>query len=354
MNPLNRVITAFILFITVTFIGCSAIQKYIDRKGLESSCSEIIQSYKHGDPEGFSGFIREFSPDAALSPFETGMPERADIGNWRLDFDDAPAVVQEKLVFRTKLSAITHEKDRLVVYLYSSGNIKESRVMIFVPGMGVSDFALKFIHRFFRSIIKNGYTLAVYVPPYHMDRIPPGGKSGADFFTSNHERNIRMIAGCTSELRSLVRYFNKSGAAEVSGWGGSMGASFLLLSAAYEKYGNITVMIPVLDWNTLLLDSPYLCPMKDKMQGDGWNLEDVRSGYSMVSPVNVKLKIKPERFMIMFGEFDQLTPLSTLETYRARTGNPVTKFYPRSHSTILTDFGVYEDYDRQLVEWGSR
>jgi hypothetical protein len=342
-------ITAALLILL--FLSCSDFQKYLDKSGIESSCKEIMRDYQKENPGVLSLFLKNFSLAKYTEPFDTGEPEVRSIGEWKLDIPEVPGLIQEKLFFNTPLSALTHRDDKLVLYIYRKAEIKGGRVLLFVPGMGVSNFALLFIKHFFKEIISRGYILAVYVPPYHLDRIPPGKNQGEGFFTHDSVRNIKMIAGCTSEVRSAVKYFKLQGVSDISAWGGSMGGSFLLLSAEFETYSHITTMIPVLDWNTLLLDSPEVCELKKRLMADGYSEDKLRYAYSIVSPMEHRVITPPDKILILFAKYDQLTSLALLEKYRKTHNNPMVKIYNRSHATILTDFAVYDDYATQLDMW---
>jgi hypothetical protein len=318
---------------------------------MESSCDEIIRDYQKGDPEDLSLFLENFSISKSTAPFDTGEPEVRPIGEWKLDIPEVPGLIQEKLFFNTPISALTHRDDKLILYIYRKAEIKGGRGLLFVPGMGVSDFALVFIKHFFKEIITRGYILAVYVPPYHLERIPPDKNRGEGFFTHDTIRNVKMISGCTSEVRSTVRYFKSQGVSDISAWGGSMGGSFLLLSAEFEAYSHLTTMIPVLDWNTLLLDGPEVCELKKRLISDGYSEDKLRYAYSNVSPIKHTVITPRDKMLILFGKYDQLTSMTLLEKYRETHNNPLIKIYDRSHSTILTDFGIYKDYAAQLDKW---
>jgi hypothetical protein len=345
------IITAGVSVLLIFFLSCSAFQKYLDKTGMESSCDEIIKDYQKGNPAELSLFLENFSISKSTTPFDPGEPVRKPIGEWKLHIPEVPGLIQEKLFFKTPLSGLTHRDDKLILYVYRKAEIKGGRVLLFIPGMGVSDFALVFIKHFFKEIISRGYILAMYVPPYHLERIPEGKERGAGFFTHNSIRNVKMITGCTSEVRSAVQYFKKHGVSDISAWGGSMGGSFLLLSAEFENYSHLTAMIPVLDWNTLLLDSPEVCELKNRLLADGYSEDKLRYAYSIVSPMEHEVKTRPDRMLILFAKYDQLTSTNLLEKYMKKHNAPLFRIYERSHSTILTDFGIYEDYAAQLDLW---
>jgi hypothetical protein len=331
--------------------SCAAFQKYLDNSGMESSYESIIKDYNPGSPVEFSRFVKNFSLAQSTSPFDPGTPEQKPIGDWELEPPKGVTLIQEKLVFHTPASGLTHSNDKLVLYVYRQGEINGSRVLLFAPGMGVSNFALMFLKDIFTEIIKRGYTLVLYVPPYHLDRIQPGKDRGEGFFTADNERNIRMIAACASEVRTAMRYLKSKGALDVAAWGGSLGASFLLLSAEHEQYTHLTVMIPVIDLNSALLDNPEMKRLKDRLLADGFSGEVLRQAYGMVSPMDHQTLTPPDKMLILFARYDQLTPMTALEAYRKSHGNPRVIIYDRSHATILTASDLYDDYAAQLDEW---
>lgn len=347
-----KITCAVIAVLLLSVFSCTALQKYIDKTGIESSCRDIMNLYTPGDPAELDDFLRDFSLSDSTAPYDTGIPEVKDIGKWRLDIPGVEGLIQEKLFFRTPLSSLTHSNDKLVIYTYRQGLSYGDKVLLFIPGMGVSDAALFFIGNFFKEIVKRGYTLAVYIPPYHLERIPEGADSGVGFFNHDSQRNSKIITGCTSEIRSIVKFFRSRGSDDISAWGGSMGASFLLLSAHFERYSHLTLMIPVLDWNSLLLDNPGFCILKQQLISDGYDEEVLRKLYNLVSPLNYSLLTEPGKVFFMTAQYDQLTSMELTEKYRETHNNPLIKIYKRSHSTILTDYDIYSDYAAQLDKWG--
>lgn len=343
----------YISVILIFIVSCTAFQKYLDRTGIESSCDDIMKEYHTGDPAELSVFIDNFSLARLMEPFVPVNPEIGPIGKWKLDIPEVPGLIQEKLFFNTPLSEITHREDKLVLYIYRPEKINGNKMLLFIPGMGVSNPALFFIKNFFKEIIKRGYTLVIYIPPYHLERIPAGKKSGEGFFNHNAIRNIRIITGCTSEVRSITRYFRSKGASDISAWGGSMGASFLLLSAISEPYSHLTIMIPVLDWNSLMLDNPGFCELKQHLLADGYSEDALRRIYNLISPINYPILTPPERILMIVAKHDQLTSIYLTDKYRQTHNNPLMKIYDRSHSTILTDYDIYSDYAEQLDKWNN-
>jgi len=340
-------IPVFLIF----FLSCAAVQKYLDRTGIESECRDILKRYRAGDPAELSDYIKQFSLDRATKPFNPGILEVRSIGKWKLEIPVTYGLVQEKIFFRTSLSTLTHFNDKLVLYVYRPQVIKDRKMLLFIPGMGVSNTALFFIKNFFKEILTRGYTLVVYIPPYHLERIPPGRKAGEGFFSHDTVMNSKIITGCTSEIRSILKYFRTQGVKDISAWGGSMGASFLLLSAQYEFYSHLTVMIPVLDWNTLLLDNPGFCVLKQRLLSDGYPEKAIRNIYNKISPMHYSVITPPGQVLIMAAKYDQLTSTEVIENYRHVHNNPTIKIYDRSHSTILTDYNIYSDYAEQLDMW---
>jgi hypothetical protein len=352
-NSKKLLLYIFLPALLAVLSSCTAFQKYLDNSGMESSYESIIKDYNPGSPVEFSRFVENFSLAQSTIPFDPGIPEQKPIGDWELEPPKGTALIQEKLVFHTPASGLTYTDDKLVLYVYRQGEIKGNRVLLFAPGMGVSNLALMFLKNIFTEIIKRGYILVVYVPPYHLDRIQPGKDRGEGFFSADNERNIRMIAACASEVRTATRYIKSRGAVDVAAWGGSLGATFLLLSAEYEQYSHLTVMIPVIDLNSALLDNPEMKGLKDRLLADGFSGEVLRQAYSMESPMDHQTLSPPDKMLILFARYDQLTPMTALEAYRKSHGNPCVIIYDRSHATILTASAMYDDYAAQLDEWGA-
>jgi hypothetical protein len=67
-----------------------------------------------------------------------------------------------------------------------------------------------------------------------------------------------------------------------------------------------------------------------------------------VSPFNYPLTIASEKVLILYAEYDQLTPSDLIRVYARKNKIKNILGYRRSHSTILLTSDMYRDYGRFL------
>lgn len=331
----------------VSLSGCSYIQKSIDISGIKDISREIMDNFHPGKP----GELRRFAQSVDLSV--STAPERdvklsvTSLKKWSMNPGPAGKIIEERIEFPGYVN-IEGNNRNAVFYLYRKGGLEKRNVILWIPGMGVSDFAFRFIKKFFKEELSRNYDIVFYNIPYHLERKKPGGGNGDGFLTSDNSRNIRLFLNSVKEVRTILRYLKKRGVRSIGGWGGSIGATIILLTSEVEKFDHLTVMIPVLDLNLVALDNRYMRDVVGRLKKSGFRERDIREAYRTVSPVNYSLKVDPDRVQILYAEYDQLTPPGVIRKFAKTYKIKNVRGYSRSHATILLTSGIYRDYGRFL------
>ncbi len=327
--------------------GCAYIQKSIDIRGIKSDEKNFTSDYNPGTPEELQHFLDNLSIKDATKPLHLDKVTIQPMDRWKLKSQPGRTLIMEKASFP---SEIKHPdgNDTAVFYIFRQGELKNRKVILWVPGMGVSDMAFRFIKNFFNESLKRDYDIVFFVPPYHLERTEKGKKTGEGFFTSNTIGNFKVILSSIQELRTMYSWLKKEGVSEIGGWGGSMGGSMLLLLSGIETLDHICVMIPVIDWKAGILNNSNLAEYKKLLVKSGFSEELLDKAYEILSPAYNTLKIDPLRTMVLYAEYDQITPVSITETFIKKYSIQNTKKYKRSHGTILLSSDLYKDYGKFL------
>jgi hypothetical protein len=145
------------------------------------------------------------------------------------------------------------------------------------------------------------------------------------------------------ELRTISQYLKDRGVKSIGGWGGSIGASMLLLMAQMVDLDHLCIMIPIINWETVTLENTYMKNVLLRYEREGFSKETLMKAYGLINPINYPIRVKPERLHIMYAEYDQLSP--EVVTLNFARKNKITKIvsYRRSHATILLSDRLYED-----------
>jgi hypothetical protein len=338
------------LFALVVVLGCTScvmIQKQLDVYGIKSDVSYINKHFSPGSPAELSAFLDTVTLERETHPVSsaivrtvpcTRVPEP-------LSHDNR---LHERLVFP---SVITHTDgpDSAVFYVCKRfPSLAGRNVILWVPGMGIAEYAFRFIDRFFKEEMAHDYDIVLYVPPFHLERAEKGSGNGRGFFTADTRKNARVIFACVQELRTMCGYLHEKNVKSIGAWAGSTGASTILLCGQFEPLDHLCMMIPVLDWKRSLIDNPFMKSLKSGVVSAGFDTAQLSTAYALMSPSRLPLPLSPGRTQIFFAKYDQLNDPAIALDYAAKNGISNITGYPRSHSTQLFDGKMIKDYRRFL------
>lgn len=344
---------AVILIILLIGLGCQQIQINFDLNGLEKLADNINRNDYTSSVEEIERFIKEFDLDKETAPLLRPDIQITDLDRWSLR-KYFPDLIEEKISFTGALPHAPPQVNQAHFFYYHkpapTATTNPSKMLIFIPGLGVSDFAFRFLRDFFTAILDEGYQLIVYVPPYHMERSRTSKENYYQLFSFNTLENISNVVAMVKELRTLIEYLDRQGKWDYSIWGGSIGATVALNLERYLPLRHLTVMIPVVNFN-LLLQHPILkTKVLSRLNEKGIDIPLLERAYRTINPVDQSLQINPDQIFIMASEYDQLNPPHAIQTYAESKGIQQLQFYPRSHSSILLDDELYRDYHQFLQE----
>ena len=333
------------LFLVLPFlVGCASVQRWIDKSSLEKTVQQILQEPLTGNPATLRAFVDTFDLEKATLPLPEAHFTIRPLDHWVLSKSTQGPITAAQIRFPSALRQ-GGAVDSAIFYLYRTSELREGKVILWVPGMGVSNLAFRFIRRFFQTELDQGYAVAVYVPPFHLERRVPGKENGEGFFSADPLANLDVILNMVRELRTMKDYLSQQGVKTIGGWGGSMGASALLLLASLQPFDHLCLMIPVVDWRTVACDNPSLQPVTAKLFDLGYDRALLNKAYCLLSPVNYTVQILPSRIQILYAREDQLTPEAVTLDYAQKIGVARIKGFARSHATILLTPSLYKDYE---------
>ena len=321
----------------------------MDNSGLKDAARNMIKAVDmyHGgtvsEPQELVLFLKDYDP---LGKAGNQAPEAevvsAPLDRWHLSTARNP-VQEEKLTFPSYSPIRGGVRDDAVFYLYYQGSLVGKRVILWVPGYGVSDFAFRFIRKFFQAALDRDYAVLFATIPGHLERVKPDEKAGEGLLSADPKVNLETVAEAVGELKTGMDYLRSRGAASFGGWGGSMGAAFLLLLSKEEQFTHLTLMIPVLDWTTIM-SKAEMKPVAARLAAAGYDSALVKQAYDTVSPAFTASSAAPDRILLLYARQDQLTPESvTIDYAKARSISRVLS-YDESHSTILLNSHMFKDY----------
>jgi hypothetical protein len=259
-------------------------------------------------------------------------------------------LTQEVISFPSAIPLDHAESNTARAYVYRHGRLGERPVVVWVPGQYVFDLTLIPISWFTREIVARGADVVLMVPPYHLDRTPPGFRSGDAVFATSFADHLDVFAQELSDLRRMIAWLRGQGVRTVGGFGTSVGAMLLLRIATWERSLDfLTVFIPMIRLGAVL-DGPDAEPMRQRVREEGRSLDEVKRIYAALDPSLDGPQISPERISLLYGRFDPVAPPAITLAWARSWGVTRLLAYDRGHTLALFTRRMYRDYARLLDE----
>ncbi|MFQ3546988.1 MAG: hypothetical protein SNJ56_01520 [Termitinemataceae bacterium] len=327
--------------------GCASFKIRLDKKGLKEITGALRQATHQSEARTFESFLDSFtisltpvaSPDTVvMEPFH----------RWKLrSSKSGGTVIGERLWFASPLPRTDGWDKRGYFYYFHRIDQTSHRAILFAPGFGVSDFAFMFIRNFFEKELSLGWSVLVWVPPYHLERLSPKEKPGTGLITEDPRDLLTAVSTSLGELSLGIQWLREQGITNIGAWGGSFGASVLLIYARTYPFDHISVMIPLIDWRTLW-EAAELAPVRVSLLASGYTEASLTRAFSLISPRSsgspeTKLKTPGNRIQFLVATYDQINTEPIVSSYAASLGAEIERFQ-ESHSSILLNKGVYRAY----------
>ncbi len=331
---------------TLSVLFSKPILIWIDNYSIRNLKQELEQDFTPGNTDSLKQFLLNFNLDEYTNPKFTEEIRIKSRTEWSLKKKLSRTLIEEEATFASITGDII-PYDSARFYIYRKENLTKSKIILWVPGLGVSDLAFIFIKHIFIEELEKGYTVVVYIPPFHLKRKHPEKENGEGFISSNMQQNLHLQLEAVRELRTMLDYLKKQNPKEISAWGGSMGASFLLLASKFHHFEHMNLMIPMIDWEHTMMQNKELKSLLPEYAKAGIDSSLLAEAFKIISPVNYELNL-PAKTQIQLAEYDQLTRKSKIIDFARKNGITNVISYPRGHATILLSKKLYTDYERFL------
>jgi hypothetical protein len=330
-----------LVFTFLSLFSCD-VESCLDNTGLKREVAAFQKDFNPGSPELLEKYLEAKSLEEWTRP-DKGTPRLLEPSHrWKRQLMNG--VGEWKLTFPVQTPG-SGDVVTALFYVFGKGPLKESKVILWIPGKGMSDLAFRFIRRFIDAETALGWTVVLYVPPYHLDRALPGKKDGEGFFTADTLGNLRNYALGLKELRTVRQLLEEEGVRLQGAWGGSMGASWMFHLQNEQPFDHLCAMIPLLDWKSFFLDSKLMDPLICRLAETGFSRELLAKAYGSISFTNMQPGSVPaERTLFLLAAKDLIASPETARRAARSAGVSRVLAYPRSHGTILAEGRMYKDY----------
>jgi hypothetical protein len=265
---------------------------------------------------------------------------------------ERPGLIQEELVFPSAISLVHAESNTARAYVYRRGPLGERPIILWVPGLFVSNLALSPISWFLRQELDRGADVVLYVPPYHLERTPAGFRTGEAFFASTLGDHVNAFAQELSDLRRLAAWLRVRARGPVGGFGGSLGALELLRLVTWDDpLDFLTVFIPVVR-PTDLFERPESDPMRRRLAREGVSAETMGAVYGAfdLTAAPPPRGLDPARISVIYGRYDIVGPPESVRAWARAWGVTRLHVFDRGHTLALFSRQAHDAYARVLDE----
>ncbi len=326
--------------------SCVSVEVALDEHGLDGLATAMLADEALGNPRALATLVTART-SAVPAVASDATWSSAPLGRWEVTLADGRVIAPERLTFFSPVGR-ADQADEATFYLYRVAPLAGGRAILWVPGLGFSRLAVHFVRRLWQTELEHGWSVLIYVPPYHLERRTAGRDDGEGFVVASPESSTRLLLHCASELITARRWLTAQGVTTVGGWGGSLGAALLTVMAREAPLDHAAFMIPLLDWHRPFA-RPELARVRERLSRAGFATALLATADALMSPVDLPLPAPAARMLIQYARYDQLTPAAVTEAYARTHGVNVIKDYERSHATMLIGNRLYADYDAYLT-----
>lgn len=161
------------------------------------------------------------------------------------------------------------------------------------------------------DLARKGVASAMVALPYHMERTPPGARSGERAILPDPEHLVGTMTQAVLDVRRAVDFLvtrPELDSQRIGLAGTSLGSIVGSLVYALEpRIGTAAFMLGGVDLAHILWHSSRVVKVRDELRKDGYTEDRLRVALSAVEPMNY-LKERRGRAFVIGGKFDTVVP----------------------------------------------
>lgn len=196
--------------------------------------------------------------------------------------------------------------------------------VILLHGLGVADHFLE--ERIAKRLNDRGMAALLVTLPYHIERSPPGYRSGALALRPDVGAFEEMVRQSVSDLRRAVDWAEAQSfidAERIGVLGVSLGAIIASLGMAAEPRLRFGVfLLGGGDVAHILWNSSLSISVREVLRRNGWTEERLRSRLKDVEPLSYVNAEMGERVLLVGAMFDTVVPATDTEKLHKALGSP--------------------------------
>lgn len=344
---------AVMCWLAVVLTGCAGLHQAIDVRALKGTARVAAEHGRVG--AGVWPFTDAETLDRSTTPRSPRVVvERLPIAGRSLHRTE---LIEEQLAFRSQITLHGVESNHARLYVYRRGEWGERPVLLWVPGLAVSELALVLLRPLLEDALDVGFDVVFFVPPYHLERSPAGLASGDAVLATELSDHLAVIQQGVADLRETVRFLRSKKVKQLGVFGGSLGVNLSLNAARFESASDqppldfLIAMIPLVDWTALLFERPELEPVRARLATVA---EPLRALYSSLELSGFPPPLPASSISVIAAAHDQVTPAGPRERWQRAWGIERVTILERGHGTVLLGSSLRTEARRLLEEERTR
>ena len=221
--------------------------------------------------------------------------------------------------------------------------------------------------QFAAALAENGIVTAMLVLPYHLQRTPPGFKSGMAMIGSDVPRMVRSIQQTVLEIRALVQWLKERPEVDpkrIGLAGISLGAMVGTLALGQtDQFDAAALILGGADVADILRESPVTLRIRPALRRQGYTQESLTRDLAPVEPLGYLTPAQGRVVLMVNATQDPVIPRrDTLALWEA-LGRPPIVWVESGHyipwgrpqvNRLVTDFFLYRFGERPAFRAPSR
>ena len=204
------------------------------------------------------------------------------------------------------------------------GSEEPAPTVVLLHGLGVADHFLE--ERVAKRLNERGIAALLVTLPYHIERSPPGYRSGALALRPDVDAFEQMVRQSVSDLRRAVDWAESQSfvdAERIGVLGVSLGAILATLGMAVEpriRFG--LFLLGGADVAHILWNSSLSISVREVLRRNGWTEQRLRARLEAVEPLSYVTEEMGERVLLVGALFDTVVPATDTDKLHKALGSP--------------------------------
>ncbi len=323
--------------------GCASVHRAVDRAALDNKVRLVLTL-----PPIPAKRPLPWHDEASLEELTRATPLAFEVSALDERYRVARDLTQERWTFESTLKVRCEASNRGALYVYRAGELGARPLVLWVPGLAVNASAFPMIRRLINAAVDRGADVVFYVPPYHLERTPPGHESGDVLMATDASDHFTALAQGVQELRSLLAWATGLHPPKLGAFAGSMGAAALVRAMSWDGALDFaTLFIPVVSWEDMVFGIERMEPVRQQLRDAGVPDDESRAMYRALD-ATAHPPPKRARISIFAARYDLVARRAPLERLVDgwRLEDPV--WLESGHAGALLVPSFYKLYARQL------